>query len=45
MSVFSLPFTATGYELNGGPIGVAVRHAEALHHALMLPDWGPLPCS
>lgn len=30
-----------GYELNGGPVGVLARDETALHHALLLPDWGP----
>jgi thioredoxin reductase len=30
-----------GYELNQGPIGVLAAGEMAMHHALMLPDWGP----
>ena len=39
-SVFLCPY-CHGYELNGGPIGVLAATPMALHHALMLPDWGP----
>jgi len=39
-SVFHCPY-CHGYELNGGPIGVLAATPMALHHALMLPDWGP----
>lgn len=38
--VFHCPY-CHGYELNGGPIGVLAATPMALHHALMLPDWGP----
>ncbi|KAA0695847.1 NAD(P)/FAD-dependent oxidoreductase [Halopseudomonas laoshanensis] len=38
--VFQCPY-CHGYELNGGPIGVLAATPIALHHALMLPDWGP----
>ena len=39
-AVFHCPY-CHGYELNGGPIGVLAASPLALHHALMLPDWGP----
>ena len=39
-SVFHCPY-CHGYELDGGPIGVLAAAPTALHHALMLPDWGP----
>ncbi len=39
-SVFHCPY-CHGYELKGGPIGVLAATPMALHHALMLPDWGP----
>ncbi|WP_296257314.1 MULTISPECIES: NAD(P)/FAD-dependent oxidoreductase [unclassified Pseudomonas] len=39
-SVFHCPY-CHGYELNGGAIGVLASGPLALHHALMLPDWGP----
>lgn len=39
-SVFHCPY-CHGYELDRGPIGVLATGALALHHALMLPDWGP----
>jgi thioredoxin reductase len=35
-SVFHCPY-CHGYELGDGPIGVIA----SMHHALMLPDWGP----
>ncbi|KAB0491286.1 NAD(P)/FAD-dependent oxidoreductase [Pseudomonas vancouverensis] len=38
--VFHCPY-CHGYELNGGPIGVLAAAPIAIHHALMLPDWGP----
>lgn len=39
-AVFHCPY-CHGYELNGRPIGVLAASPLALHHALMLPDWGP----
>lgn len=39
-TVFHCPY-CHGYELNGGPIGVLAASPLAMHHALMLPDWGP----
>jgi thioredoxin reductase len=39
-SVFHCPY-CHGYELGGGAIGVLASSAMAMHHALMLPDWGP----
>lgn len=38
--VFHCPY-CHGYELDGGPIGVLAASPLAIHHALMLPDWGP----
>lgn len=38
--VFHCPY-CHGYELDGGPIGVLAASPLAMHHALMLPDWGP----
>lgn len=39
-SVFHCPY-CHGYELNRGAIGVLALSPLALHHGLMLPDWGP----
>lgn len=39
-SVFHCPY-CHGYELEQGPIGVLATSPMSLHHALMLPDWGP----
>jgi thioredoxin reductase len=39
-AVFHCPY-CHGYELEQGPIGVIAASPLALHHALMLPDWGP----
>ncbi|MCP2072370.1 UNVERIFIED_ORG: thioredoxin reductase [Pseudomonas lini] len=39
-SVFHCPY-CHGYELDQGPIGVLATSEMSLHHALMLPDWGP----
>ncbi|MBD8662011.1 NAD(P)/FAD-dependent oxidoreductase [Rhizobium sp. CFBP 8752] len=39
-SVFHCPY-CHGYELNQGKIGVIAGSALSMHHALMLPDWGP----
>lgn len=38
-SVFHCPY-CHGYELDQGNIGVLATSAMAMHHALMLPDWG-----
>lgn len=38
--VFHCPY-CHGYELGGGPVGVLASSAMSMHHALMLPDWGP----
>lgn len=38
--VFHCPY-CHGYELDGGHIGVLAASPLAIHHALMLPDWGP----
>jgi len=38
--VFHCPY-CHGYELQNGPIGVLAATPLAMHHALMLPDWGP----
>ncbi|GGM30173.1 NAD(P)/FAD-dependent oxidoreductase [Pseudomonas asuensis] len=38
--VFHCPY-CHGYELNGGAIGVLAASPLAIHHALILPDWGP----
>jgi thioredoxin reductase len=39
-SIFHCPY-CHGYELERGPIGVLATSAFSMHHALMLPDWGP----
>ncbi|NIE72887.1 NAD(P)/FAD-dependent oxidoreductase [Pantoea sp. Ap-967] len=39
-SVFHCPY-CHGFELNGGKIGVLAASPVAIHHAMMLPDWGP----
>jgi thioredoxin reductase len=39
-SVFHCPY-CHGYELNQGRIGVLATSPKSIHHALMLPDWGP----
>lgn len=39
-SIFHCPY-CHGYELEQGHIGVLAASPLALHHALMLPDWGP----
>lgn len=39
-SVFHCPY-CHGYELNQGRVGVLGVTPVSLHHALMLPDWGP----
>ena len=39
-SVFHCPY-CHGYELNQGEIGVIAGSELSMHHALMLPDWGP----
>lgn len=38
-SVFHCPY-CHGYELDQGKIGVIAASPLAIHHALMLPDWG-----
>lgn len=38
-AVFHCPY-CHGYELQRGRIGVLARSELAMHHALMLPDWG-----
>jgi len=38
--VFHCPYSH-GYELDQGRIGVLATSPLAMHHALMLPDWGP----
>ncbi len=39
-SVFHCPY-CHGYELNQGRIGVLAGSELSMHHALLLPDWGP----
>ncbi|PWC49633.1 NAD(P)/FAD-dependent oxidoreductase [Azospirillum sp. TSA6c] len=39
-SVFHCPY-CHGYELMQGRIGVVAVSGHSMHHALMLPDWGP----
>jgi thioredoxin reductase len=39
-SVFHCPY-CHGYELDHGRIGVIAGSEISMHHALMLPDWGP----
>lgn len=39
-AVFHCPY-CHGYELNQGRIGVIAGSELSMHHALMLPDWGP----
>lgn len=39
-AVFHCPY-CHGYELDQGRIGVIAGSELAMHHALMLPDWGP----
>lgn len=39
-SVFHCPY-CHGYELDNGLIGVLAVSSVSMHHALMLPDWGP----
>ncbi|MDT7517660.1 NAD(P)/FAD-dependent oxidoreductase [Rhodoferax sp. TBRC 17660] len=38
-SIFHCPY-CHGYEMNAGSIGIIAASPLALHHALMLPDWG-----
>jgi thioredoxin reductase len=38
-SIFHCPY-CHGYEMNAGSIGIIAGSPLALHHALMLPDWG-----
>jgi thioredoxin reductase len=40
VSIFHCPY-CHGYELERGPIGVLASSALSMHHAMMLPDWGP----
>ena len=40
ISIFHCPY-CHGYELERGPIGVLATSALSMHHAMMLPDWGP----
>jgi len=39
-SIFHCPY-CHGYELDQGPVGVLAVSDLSMHHALMLPDWGP----
>jgi len=39
-SIITCPY-CHGYELNQGQIGVLASSPLSMHHALMLPDWGP----
>ncbi|MDH6230026.1 thioredoxin reductase [Mesorhizobium soli] len=39
-SIFHCPY-CHGYELDQGPIGVLAVSDMSMHHAMMLPDWGP----
>lgn len=39
-SIFHCPY-CHGYELDQGKIGVLAVSDMSMHHALMLPDWGP----
>jgi thioredoxin reductase len=38
-SIFHCPY-CHGYEMSAGPIGIIAASPLALHHAIMLPDWG-----
>lgn len=38
-SIFHCPY-CHGYEMNAGRIGIIAASPLALHHAIMLPDWG-----
>jgi thioredoxin reductase len=38
-SVFHCPY-CHGFEANAGPIGIIAASPMALHHGVMLPDWG-----
>jgi thioredoxin reductase len=40
-SVFHCPY-CHGYELEQGSIGVLATGPLSMHHAMMLPDWGPV---
>jgi thioredoxin reductase len=40
-SIFHCPY-CHGYELNQGPIGVVATGPLSYHHAMLLPDWGPV---
>lgn len=39
-SVFHCPY-CHGYELDQGPVGVLATGPMSMHHAILLPDWGP----
>jgi len=39
-SVFHCPY-CHGYELDQAPLGVLAASPMSMHHAMMLPDWGP----
>ncbi|MBC8070229.1 MAG: NAD(P)/FAD-dependent oxidoreductase, partial [Deltaproteobacteria bacterium] len=39
-TVFHCPY-CHGYELGGGPIAVLATMPMSVHHAMLLPDWGP----
>jgi thioredoxin reductase len=39
-AVFHCPY-CHGYELDGGPVAVLATLPSSVHHAMMLPDWGP----
>jgi len=39
-SVFHCPY-CHGYELDRGPVGVLAVSPLSMHHALLLPEWGP----
>jgi thioredoxin reductase len=39
-TVFHCPY-CHGYELGGGPIAVLATMSLSVHHAMLLPDWGP----
>lgn len=40
-SIFHCPY-CHGYELDQGPIGVVATGPLSYHHAMLLPDWGPV---
>lgn len=39
-TIFHCPY-CHGYELGGGPIAVLATMPMSVHHAMLLPDWGP----